>query len=82
MAEEPTSQSNLAKFVQEMSEAAGRVEEYERDPEEAMTAAGLSEEEKEIVRRGDEQEILNAIGMESSRALRFIFRIRNMRFGV
>jgi hypothetical protein len=45
-----------------MSEAANRLEDYESDPERAMSEAGLSEEEKEIVRRGDEDEILSACG--------------------
>jgi hypothetical protein len=73
--------SNLAKFVRELSEGADRQEEFSADPERAMEAAGLSEEEKEILRRGDEQEILNAIGIEKGGILLMI-RIRNMRFGI
>lgn len=57
----PTS-SNFVMFVWDMSEAAYRLEEFDEDPERVMSEAGLSEEEKEIVRRGDEGEILAAIG--------------------
>lgn len=64
MAKDPASEteSTFAKFVREISEAATRVEEFEADPDRVMSEAGLSEEEKDIVRRGDEEEILNAIG--------------------
>jgi hypothetical protein len=73
-------ESNFARFVREMSEASNRLEEYEREPERVMSEAGLSEEEKEIVRRGDEDEILSAIGWPVSSAaplqLRILLRIR------
>ena len=62
MADEKPSQSNLARFVWEMSEAAARLEEFEEDSERVMNEAGLSDEEKQIVRSGDETEILAAIG--------------------
>jgi Aromatic-ring-opening dioxygenase LigAB, LigA subunit len=62
MADDKTSESNLARFVREMSEADARLEEFEEDSERVMNEAGLSEEEKEIVRRGDEAELLAAIG--------------------
>ena len=61
-------ESNFARFVREMSEAANRYEEYESEPERVMSEAGLSEEEKEIVRRGDEDEILSACGWPVSSA--------------
>lgn len=76
-------ESNLAKFVREMSEATERLEEFSTDPEASMSAAGLSEDEKEIIRRGDEGEILNAIGSDAN-AVRLMIRIRNIRirFGI
>lgn len=75
---------NLANFVRQMSEAADLLEEYERDPEKAMTAAGLTEEEKAVIRSGDEDQILQAIGLEATALPRFRFRIRNIRvrFGI
>jgi len=57
-------ESNFARFVQEMSEATGRVEEYNEDPERVMSEAGLSEEEMAMVLRGDEEEIIVALGGE------------------
>jgi hypothetical protein len=75
-------ESNLAKFVRELSESTERVEEFSDDPEAAMSAAGLSEEEKEIIRRGDEEEILKAIGKDVL-GIPAVIRIRNIRiFGV
>jgi hypothetical protein len=61
-ADDKASESNFARFVWEMSEAANKLEEFEEDSERVMSEAGLSEEEKQIVRRGDESEILAAIG--------------------
>jgi hypothetical protein len=63
-----TSQSNFARFVLEMSLAATRLEEFEEDPERVMSEAGLSEEEKEIIRGGDEEEILAAVGQGPQQA--------------
>jgi hypothetical protein len=75
---------NLAKFIQELSEAADLLERYAQDPEAAMAASGLTEAEKAVVRSGDEDAILDALGIETTKAPRFRFRIRNIRirFGV
>ena len=59
---ESKAESNLAKFIREMSEATSRLEEYNEDPERVMHEAGLSEEEVAMVLRGDEEEITAALG--------------------
>jgi hypothetical protein len=82
MAEDKTSEieSNLARFVREMSEAAARLEEFEEDSERVMNEAGLSEEEKRIVRSGDEAEILAAIGEIREQAAPVQIRPPRIRF--
>jgi hypothetical protein len=55
-------ESNLAKFIREMSEATERLEDYNLDPERVMSEAGLSDEEMAMVLRGDEDEISAALG--------------------
>src|SRR5262245_37281436 len=70
---------NFTKFVREMSEAAERLEAYLNDPEGAMKSAGLTEAEKAIIRSGDEDAILSALGHEAEALPRFRFRIRNIR---
>lgn len=72
--------SNFVKFVWEMSEAAFRLEEFDEDPERVMSEAGLTEEEKEIVRRGDEEEILAAIGQMPEHSTILTIRIPRIRF--
>ena len=57
-------ESNFTRFIRETSEAVDRVEAFDEDPERAMSEAGLSEDEKELVRRGDEEEILSALGQQ------------------
>ena len=69
-------ESNFSKFVREMSEAAARMEEFDENPERVMSEAGLSEEEKELVRAGDEEAILTALGQEGLEALPIITIMR------
>ena len=80
--------SKLYEFLKALSESEEKLSAFERDADEAMTAAGLSEDEKDLVRSGDEQRIMRHLGSEEgtgTAARRFSYRIRNIRvvrFGV
>ncbi|MGQ4617408.1 hypothetical protein [Nocardia sp. R7R-8] len=74
-----TSPSNFEKFVKDMSEASNRLDAYENAPEELMEAYGLTEDEKAVIREGNEDAILQKLGFEVSDAPRFRLRIRNIR---
>jgi hypothetical protein len=82
MAEDKTSEpeSNFVRFVREMSEAAYRVEEFDEDPERVMSEAGLSDKEKEIVRKGDEEEILTELGQTPAHGTNLQIRHIRVRF--
>ncbi|AKT42980.1 hypothetical protein [Chondromyces crocatus] len=50
-----------------------RLKQFQTDPEAAMTAAGLSDEEKVLVRAGDEDRLRKVIGDEPrASGMRFI----------
>jgi hypothetical protein len=57
---------------------------FENDAEKAMEAAGLSNEEKEVIKSGDEERIMGLLGTQGAEAAFRVIRIRNIRirFGV
>ena len=73
-------EGNLAKFIEQMSEATGLVEEYNENPERVMSEAGLSEEEMAMVLRGDEDEIIAALGGDLSHSTPLTIRPPRIRF--
>jgi len=78
-------ESKLYAFLQELSEKPDKLAEFEQDADKAMTASGLSEEEKELVKSGDEEKIMRQLGSQEGAAAAFrVIRIRNIRirFGV
>jgi hypothetical protein len=76
-------ESKLYDFLRGLNDDPYKLTEFENDPEQAMTAAGLTEEEMDIVKSGDEERIMRHLGGNPSPAARVI-RIRNIRirFGV
>ena len=51
----------LAKYLMELSEDPGKLEELKQNPESEMDAAGLSDEDKAIIKSGDPSKIRSAI---------------------
>lgn len=76
--------SKLYDFLRALSDDPNKLTEFENDPEQAMTAAGLTEEEKDLIKSGDEQRIMRHLGGQNPSTFPFGLRIRNMRirFGV
>jgi hypothetical protein len=74
-------ESAFTKFVRDLSEHPDKVSEFEKDPRAVMEKAGLTHAEQTLILSGNEELITQALGIETT-ALRFIFRIRNIRFGV
>lgn len=66
-----TKQEKLLKFYLSLQDAA-TLKRYQEDLEGLMTEAGLSDEDKELVRRGDEKAVHRAIGSEEAGRIRFI----------
>ena len=59
--------TELAKFVTELATSFDKYIAYEEDPEAAMAAAGLSDEDKELLRSGSFQEISEAFYLDDPR---------------
>jgi hypothetical protein len=77
--------SKLYGFLKELSENPDKLAEFEKDAEQAMTASGLSQEEMDVVKSGDEERIMRQLGSQDSALAAFrMLRIRNIRirFGV
>ena len=76
--------SKLYAFLRELNDDADKLAEFENDPDAAMSTAGLSSEEKEVVKSGDEAKIMGLLGSKESMAAFRVIRIRNIRirFGV
>jgi hypothetical protein len=64
-------QEKLLKFYLSLQDAA-KLKRYQDDLEGLMTEEGLSDDDKELVRRGDEKEVHAAIGDRHAAAFRFI----------
>ncbi|WLA39759.1 hypothetical protein QNJ95_44205 [Bradyrhizobium elkanii] len=78
-------ESKLYEFLRELNDDSNKLTEFENDPEAAMTAAGLTNEEKEVVKSGDEEQIMRQLGAQDAAQAAFrVIRIRNIRirFGV
>jgi hypothetical protein len=59
--------TQLAEFVTELATDFDKYIAYEEDPEAAMTAAGLGEEDKELLRSGSFQQISEAFYEDDDR---------------
>ncbi|MCC6554126.1 MAG: hypothetical protein IT372_14060 [Polyangiaceae bacterium] len=66
-----SSHPKLVQFFLSLDDAAA-LKQFHADPEAAMDAAGLSEEEKGAIRRGDQGELASLVG-EEYRAMRLVF---------
>ncbi|MEK6372004.1 MAG: hypothetical protein AABO58_04855 [Acidobacteriota bacterium] len=64
----------LAAFVKSLAEDQNQLDAFQKDSEGAMDRAGLSNAEKVLVRHGNQELILEAIGGKAAGAL-FIVRI-------
>lgn len=64
-------QERLLKFYLSLQDAA-KLERYQDDLEGLMTEEGLSDDEKELVRSGDEKAVHRAIGDQRAAAIRYI----------
>lgn len=58
----------LYRFLVNLSESAASFDEYQADKEKAMTAAGLSKEQQELLSKGSEKEIRQYLGDEYATA--------------
>lgn len=75
--------NRLADFIRDLSENPDKLLDFQQDPDAVMDKAGLNDDEKELIRSGDEGRIAEALGFDTAARL-FVFRIRNIRvrFGV
>jgi hypothetical protein len=64
----------LADFVKALAEDQQQLDTFQKDPEASMDRAGLSNAEKVLVRHGNQELILEAIGGKAAGAI-FIVRI-------
>ena len=63
MSGETTSERNrLGRFIAELAVNPRKLRDYKDDPEAAMSAAGLSDEEKGVLRTGDFRVICDYLG--------------------
>ena len=69
MAEE---ESRFARFIADLALDPGKLTQYQKDPEAAMQAAGLSDEEKAVLRTGDFSVICDFLGDSGTRPVSFI----------
>lgn len=64
-------QEKLLKFYLSLQDAA-KLKRYQDDLEGFMTEEGLSDDEKELVRSGDEKAVHRALGSEAAGRIRFV----------
>lgn len=63
MSEKATSEGNrLGRFIAELAVNPRKLRDYKDDPEAAMSAANLSDEEKRVLRTGDFRVICDYLG--------------------
>lgn len=74
------SDDKFREFVKGLSEDPQKLDEFQKDPEGTMDAAELSSAEKVLIRHGNQELILEALGGGGASAAIFIVRI--FRFGV
>ena len=67
-----TLENRLAAFVANLATSPRTLEDYRDDPEAAMSAAGLSDQDKEVLRNGDWRIICEFLGSDDTRPLNFL----------
>ncbi len=64
-----TLENRLAAFIAGLATSPRKLDDYREDPEEAMAAAGLSDQDKEVLRSGDWRIICESLGGDDTRPL-------------
>ncbi len=61
--------NRLGRFIADLATSPDKLRRYKADPEAAMTAAGLSDEEKRVLRTGDFRLICDYLGEPGPRPI-------------
>lgn len=65
-------ENRFAQFIADLALDPGKLAQYKKDPEAAMQAAGLSDDEKGVLRTGDFRIICEFLGDTGPRPISFI----------